>query len=107
MFWGGTLSHQLRLRHQRWQISLISSITLSTMKSREGLFKLTASKPRPEILALFGRVAETLRPDGAHFLSHLRPDMNSSIYAATHPELIQNPSGLLGLCISQKLIIGI
>ncbi|KAF5750129.1 hypothetical protein HS088_TW03G00461 [Tripterygium wilfordii] len=50
------------------------------------------SKPRPEILALFGRAAETLRPDVAHLLSHLTPDMNSSIYAATHPKLVQNAS---------------
>ena len=50
------------------------------------------SKPRPEVLALFGRAAESLRPDVQHILSHLKPDINSSIYAATHPKLVQNPS---------------
>ncbi|KAL5763184.1 hypothetical protein ACOSP7_019448 [Xanthoceras sorbifolium] len=50
------------------------------------------SKPRPEVLALCGRAAESLRPDVQHLLSHLKPDMNSSIYAATHPKLAQNPA---------------
>ncbi|GLT96713.1 hypothetical protein SLE2022_143180 [Rubroshorea leprosula] len=49
------------------------------------------SKPRPEVLALCSRVAESLRPDVQHLLSHLKPDINSSIYAATHPKLVQNP----------------
>ncbi|KAK9276326.1 hypothetical protein L1049_005858 [Liquidambar formosana] len=50
------------------------------------------SKPRPEVLALFGRALENLRPDVQHLLSHLKTDMNSSIYAATHTKLAQNPS---------------
>ncbi|XP_024030700.1 mediator of RNA polymerase II transcription subunit 23 isoform X2 [Morus notabilis] len=50
------------------------------------------SKPRTEVLALFGRASESLRPDIQHLLSHLRPDVHSSIYAATHPKLVQNPS---------------
>ncbi|KAJ9135737.1 hypothetical protein P3X46_032888 [Hevea brasiliensis] len=50
------------------------------------------SKPRPEVLAQCGRAAESLRPDIQHLLSHLKPDMTSSIYAATHPKLVQNPS---------------
>ncbi|KAB2624176.1 mediator of RNA polymerase II transcription subunit 23 [Pyrus ussuriensis x Pyrus communis] len=50
------------------------------------------SKPRPEVLALCGRAAESLRPDIQHLLSHLKPDTNSSIYAATHPKLNQNSS---------------
>ncbi|TXG57184.1 hypothetical protein EZV62_018497 [Acer yangbiense] len=50
------------------------------------------SKPRAEVLALCGRAAESLRPDVQHLLSHLKPDMNSSIYAATHPKLVQNPA---------------
>eukprot|EP00257_Ricinus_communis_P023718 XP_015583776.1 mediator of RNA polymerase II transcription subunit 23 isoform X1 [Ricinus communis] len=50
------------------------------------------SKPRAEVLALCGRAAESLRPDIQHLLSHLKPDVNSSIYAATHPKLVQNPS---------------
>lgn len=49
------------------------------------------SKPKAEVLALCGRAAESLRPDLQHLLSHLKPDMNSSIYAATHPKLVQNP----------------
>ncbi|KAA8529023.1 hypothetical protein F0562_033489 [Nyssa sinensis] len=50
------------------------------------------SKPRPDVLALIGRAAESLRPDVQHLLSHLKTDVNSSIYAATHPKLVQNPS---------------
>ncbi|KAJ6429901.1 hypothetical protein OIU84_021336 [Salix udensis] len=49
------------------------------------------SKPKTEVLVLCGRAAERLRPDLQHLLSHLKPDMNSSIYAATHPEFVQNP----------------
>ncbi|XP_060210180.1 mediator of RNA polymerase II transcription subunit 23-like [Lycium barbarum] len=50
-----------------------------------------SSKPRSEILVLFGRAAENLRPDVQHLLSHLNTDANSSIYAATHPKIVQNP----------------
>ncbi|MBA0613484.1 hypothetical protein Godav_013915 [Gossypium davidsonii] len=50
------------------------------------------SKPRPEVLSICGRAAESLRPDVQHLLSHLKPDVNSSIYAATHPKIAQNPS---------------
>ncbi|OVA05734.1 Mediator complex [Macleaya cordata] len=49
------------------------------------------SKPKLEILTLCGKVMELLRPDVQHLLSHLRTDPNSSIYAATHPKLVQNP----------------
>ncbi|KAL3501933.1 hypothetical protein ACH5RR_036382 [Cinchona calisaya] len=50
------------------------------------------SKPRPEVLALFGRAVENLRPDVQHLLSHLKTDVNCSIYAATHPKLAQTSS---------------
>lgn len=50
------------------------------------------SKPRPEVLAIIGRALENLRPDVQHLLSHLKPDTSSSIYAATHPKLAQNPA---------------
>ncbi|XP_044488340.1 mediator of RNA polymerase II transcription subunit 23 isoform X2 [Mangifera indica] len=50
------------------------------------------SKPRPEVLTLCGKAAENLRPDVQHLLSHLKPDINSSIYAATHPKLVQHTS---------------
>ncbi|KAK2980751.1 hypothetical protein RJ640_015670 [Escallonia rubra] len=50
------------------------------------------SRPRPEVLALCGRALENLRPDVQHLLSHLKTDLNSSIYAATHPKLVPNPS---------------
>ncbi|XP_070009307.1 mediator of RNA polymerase II transcription subunit 23-like [Nicotiana sylvestris] len=50
-----------------------------------------SSKPRSEILALFGRATENLRPDVQHLLSHLNSDANSSIYAATHPKIVQTP----------------
>ncbi|KAI4373214.1 hypothetical protein MLD38_011365 [Melastoma candidum] len=49
------------------------------------------SKPRPEILALISRACESLRPDLQHLLSHLKTDVNSSVYAATHPKIVQNP----------------
>ncbi|KAK4409723.1 Mediator of RNA polymerase II transcription subunit [Sesamum angolense] len=49
-----------------------------------------SSKPRAEVLALIGRAAETLRPDVQHLLTHLKADVNSSIYAATHPKFVQN-----------------
>ncbi|KAL9265828.1 Mediator of RNA polymerase II transcription subunit 23-like protein [Drosera capensis] len=48
------------------------------------------SRARLEVLALFSRASESLRPDVQHFLSHLKTDVNSSIYAATHPKLVQN-----------------
>ncbi|XAR63665.1 hypothetical protein NMG60_11023689 [Bertholletia excelsa] len=50
------------------------------------------SKPRPEVLAHCGRAIENLRPDIQHRFSHLKTDVNSSIYAATHPKLVQNSS---------------
>jgi mediator of RNA polymerase II transcription subunit 23 len=46
----------------------------------------TSSKPRPDILALIGRAAETLRPDVQHLLAHLKTNPNSSIYAAAHQQ---------------------
>ncbi|KAL9241919.1 hypothetical protein vseg_015975 [Gypsophila vaccaria] len=49
------------------------------------------SKPRAEVLVLFSRALESLRPDVQHLLSHLTTDVNSSIYAATHPKLVQSP----------------
>ncbi|GFQ00488.1 mediator of RNA polymerase ii transcription subunit 23 [Phtheirospermum japonicum] len=45
-----------------------------------------SSKPRVEVLLLIGRAAESLRPDVQHLLTHLRADVNSSVYAATHPK---------------------
>jgi len=50
------------------------------------------SKPRADVLALIGRASENLRPDIQHLLSHLNPDVNSSVYAASHPKLVQNPT---------------
>lgn len=50
------------------------------------------SKPRPDVLALCGRALENLREDVRHLLSHLTTDVNSSIYAATHPKMAPNPS---------------
>ncbi|KFK44411.1 hypothetical protein AALP_AA1G253700 [Arabis alpina] len=44
----------------------------------------TSSKPRPDILALIGKAADSLRPDVQHLLSHLKTDPNSSIYASAH-----------------------
>ncbi|CAN0873607.1 Mediator of RNA polymerase II transcription subunit 23 [Linum grandiflorum] len=53
------------------------------------------SKPRAEVLALCGRAIENLRADVQHLLSHLSPHLNSSIYASTHPKLLQNPSSMV------------
>ncbi|XP_015076092.1 mediator of RNA polymerase II transcription subunit 23 [Solanum pennellii] len=44
-------------------------------------YEVASSKPRSEILALFGRAAENLRPDVQHLLSHLNTDVNTSVYA--------------------------
>ncbi|XP_057528716.1 mediator of RNA polymerase II transcription subunit 23 [Amaranthus tricolor] len=49
------------------------------------------SKPRSDVLVLFSRALESLRPDVRHLLSHLTTDFNSSIYASTHPKLVQSP----------------
>ncbi|KAH9622720.1 hypothetical protein KSS87_007861 [Heliosperma pusillum] len=48
----------------------------------------STSKPRAEVLVLFSRALENLRPDVQHLLSHLTTDVNSSIYAATHPKML-------------------
>jgi mediator of RNA polymerase II transcription subunit 23 len=50
------------------------------------------SKSQPEVLAICAKAAESLRPDVQHLFSHLKPDINSSVYAATHPKLVQNPA---------------
>lgn len=49
-----------------------------------------SSKPRAEVLALIGRAAESFRPDVQHLMTHLKADVNCSIYAATHPKFVQN-----------------
>ncbi|MCI15008.1 mediator of RNA polymerase II transcription subunit 23-like, partial [Trifolium medium] len=51
-----------------------------------------SSKPRPDVLALLGRAAESLRPEFQHLLSHLNTDVNSSVYASSHPKLVPNPT---------------
>ncbi|XP_020531801.1 mediator of RNA polymerase II transcription subunit 23 isoform X2 [Amborella trichopoda] len=48
------------------------------------------TKPRPETLTLCGKAVEMLRPELQHLLCHLKPDPNSSVYAATHPKLAQS-----------------
>lgn len=50
-----------------------------------------SSKPRPDVLVVIGRMSESLRPDVQHLLSHLRPDVDSSIYVAPVPT-VQNPA---------------
>lgn len=50
-----------------------------------------SSKPRPDVLALIGRASESLRPDIQHLLSHLKPDVDSSIYFAP-VQKVQNPN---------------
>lgn len=75
-------------------ISFISSISSHHIVHYEGQGGPVQpnSKPRPEVLALCGRAAESFRPDIQHLFTHLKPDPNSSIYAATHPKLVQNPT---------------
>ncbi|XP_047969283.1 mediator of RNA polymerase II transcription subunit 23 isoform X2 [Salvia hispanica] len=51
-----------------------------------------SSKPRAEVLALIGRAAESFSPDVQHLMTHLKADVNCSIYAATHPKFVQNGS---------------
>ncbi|XP_051146018.1 mediator of RNA polymerase II transcription subunit 23 [Andrographis paniculata] len=43
-----------------------------------------SSKPRAEILALIGRAAENLRPDVQHLLTHLKNDVNCSVYTTVN-----------------------
>ncbi|KAK9074556.1 hypothetical protein SSX86_007154 [Deinandra increscens subsp. villosa] len=50
------------------------------------------SRPRPDVLALCGRAIDNMRSDVQHLLSHLKPDISCSIYAATNPKPSQNPS---------------
>lgn len=52
----------------------------------------STTKPKFECLTLCGKVVDLLRPDVAHLFTHLTTDPNSSIYAATHPKLVQNPA---------------
>ncbi|PIA26633.1 hypothetical protein AQUCO_09100060v1 [Aquilegia coerulea] len=52
----------------------------------------TNSKPKLDTLATCGKLMEILRSDIQHLLCHLWIDPNTSIYAATHPKLVQNPS---------------
>lgn len=52
----------------------------------------TGARPKPETLVLCTKGVERLRPDLQHLFQHLSPDTASSIYAATHPKLIQRPS---------------
>jgi len=49
-------------------------------------------RPRPETLVLCSKAVERLRPDVQALFRHLSPDPASSIYAATHPKLVQRPS---------------
>ncbi|XXG80040.1 hypothetical protein AAC387_Pa09g0992 [Persea americana] len=50
----------------------------------------SSSKPKVDTLTLCSKVVQILRPDVQHLLSHLTNDQNSSIYAATHPKIVQN-----------------
>lgn len=49
-------------------------------------------RPRPETLVLCTKAVERLRPDVQSLFRHLSPDPAASIYAATHPKLVQRPS---------------
>ncbi|WOL20126.1 mediator of RNA polymerase II transcription subunit 23 [Canna indica] len=71
---------------------LIDFLHHAVMYEGQGGPVQNASKPKVEILTLCGKVMELLRPDVQHLLSHLKTDQSSSIYAATHPKLTQNPA---------------
>ncbi|XP_020083151.1 mediator of RNA polymerase II transcription subunit 23 isoform X2 [Ananas comosus] len=70
---------------------LIDFLHHAVMYEGQGGPVQSTSKPKSEILTLCGKVTELLKPDVQHLLSHLKTDLNSSIYAATHPKL-QNPA---------------
>ncbi|XP_038985273.1 mediator of RNA polymerase II transcription subunit 23 [Phoenix dactylifera] len=69
---------------------LIDFLHHAVMYEGQGGPVQSTSKPKLEILTLCGKVLELLRPDVQHLLSHLKTDPNSSIYAATHPKIVQN-----------------
>lgn len=71
---------------------LIDFLHHAVMYEGQGGPVQSTSKPKLEILTLCSKVLELLRPDVQHLLSHLKTDPNSSIYAATHPKLVQNPA---------------
>lgn len=57
-----------------------------------------SGKPRPETLMLCSKAVDRLRADLQPLFRHLSMDTNISIYAATHPKLVQRPpSPLMGM----------
>ncbi|XP_072995887.1 mediator of RNA polymerase II transcription subunit 23 isoform X2 [Typha latifolia] len=71
---------------------LIDFLHHAVMYEGQGGPVQNTSKPKLEILTLCGKVMELLRPDVQHLFSHLRTDPSCSIYAATHPKIVQNPT---------------
>lgn len=58
----------------------------------------SSGKPRPETLLLCSKGVDRLRADIQPLFRHLSLDTNVSVYAATHPKLVQRPpSPLLGI----------
>uniref|UniRef100_A0A1D1XDU2 Mediator of RNA polymerase II transcription subunit 23 n=2 Tax=Anthurium amnicola TaxID=1678845 RepID=A0A1D1XDU2_9ARAE len=71
---------------------LIDFLHHAVMYEGQGGPVQSSSKPKPETLTLCGKVMDMLRPDVQHLICHLNTDPKSSIYAATHPKLVQNPT---------------
>ncbi|CAM6090169.1 unnamed protein product [Calypogeia fissa] len=55
-------------------------------------------RPRPETLTFCTKAVDMLHPDLKHLFRHLSADVNTSIYAATHPKMtqIQMPASSFG-----------
>ncbi|KAH7428872.1 hypothetical protein KP509_09G020900 [Ceratopteris richardii] len=53
---------------------------------------LDGGKPRPEILNLCSKAVDRLHSDLQPYFRHLSTDSSKSIYAATHPKLLQKPA---------------
>lgn len=85
-----TLKLELHLLPNRCSLNCSTSHHVVHYEGQGGPVQAN-SKPRPEVLTILGRASERLRPDVQHLFSHLKPDVNTSIYAATHPKIAQNP----------------
>ncbi|BFI23757.1 mediator of RNA polymerase II transcription subunit 23 [Marchantia polymorpha subsp. ruderalis] len=67
---------------------LVDFLHHAVMMETQGISS-AVGKPRPETLMLCSKAVERLRPDLQHLFRHLSADVNTSIYAATHPKMAQ------------------
>ncbi|XP_057830163.2 mediator of RNA polymerase II transcription subunit 23 isoform X2 [Cryptomeria japonica] len=70
---------------------LIDFLHHAVMYEAQGGAQNGIGKPKPETLSLCSKAVELLRPELQHLLRHLTTDINSSIYASTHPKIVQRP----------------